>query len=430
MPWRPNLGLQSPFSIPASPLRWLHMNHRGNQTVNHQGTQFPMTTYLIRAVNRRKADLGGILDSTKSLPEALLLRHPRHPSLSPSLSSLILILPGSLSRLAVCQTRAPTPLSRRSPPYLNNPSLLLSLFLFLSRSKTSSCKPLSPSAYYGYLAAASPVLPCCRERLHQIPTRSAAPNMHSTIPGGSNLTIPVFLKRSLAMALCDRRTNEPPMRSEKQPRSTPWALARSGCACILAFTTLIHHVTRNNTWDTLRVHDLVYYTWAAPKRVYQRASWRLRFTWSPAIRVGLFKVINLIHDYGGTRASAHTRRVWTWVQFLNMETTRVILGASWRVRFTWFPWAWYDKLFTFVTLVASYLPTSYETCKEVRWVGANQPVPWFLGGKGLSIQQGTSVWVGSPKSVRWSYEKESFHPAAWQQLGRGETGFSPYYTIR
>ena len=31
--------------------------------------------------------------------------------------------------------------------------------------------------------------------------------------------------------------------------------------------------------------------------------------------------------------------------------------------------------------------------------GANQPVHWFLGGKGLGIQQGTSVWVGSPKSV-------------------------------
>ena len=28
--------------------------------------------------------------------------------------------------------------------------------------------------------------------------------------------------------------------------------------------------------------------------------------------------------------------------------------------------------------------------------GTNQPVHWFLGGKGLGIQQGTSVWVGSP----------------------------------
>jgi hypothetical protein len=27
-----------------------------------------------------------------------------------------------------------------------------------------------------------------------------------------------------------------------------------------------------------------------------------------------------------------------------------------------------------------------------------QPVQWFLGGKGVDIQQGTSVWVGSPKS--------------------------------
>ena len=30
--------------------------------------------------------------------------------------------------------------------------------------------------------------------------------------------------------------------------------------------------------------------------------------------------------------------------------------------------------------------------------GAKQPVHWFLGGKSLGIQQGTSVWVGSPKS--------------------------------
>ena len=32
------------------------------------------------------------------------------------------------------------------------------------------------------------------------------------------------------------------------------------------------------------------------------------------------------------------------------------------------------------------------------WAGAKQPVHSFLGGKGLGIQQGTSVWVGSPKS--------------------------------
>ena len=30
--------------------------------------------------------------------------------------------------------------------------------------------------------------------------------------------------------------------------------------------------------------------------------------------------------------------------------------------------------------------------------GANQPAHWFLGGKGLGIQQGMSVWVGLPKS--------------------------------
>ena len=30
----------------------------------------------------------------------------------------------------------------------------------------------------------------------------------------------------------------------------------------------------------------------------------------------------------------------------------------------------------------------------------NQPVHWFLGGKGLGIQQGTSVWVGLSKSLK------------------------------
>ena len=34
---------------------------------------------------------------------------------------------------------------------------------------------------------------------------------------------------------------------------------------------------------------------------------------------------------------------------------------------------------------------------NVAWT--NQPVHWFLGGKDLSIQQGTSVWVRSPKSL-------------------------------
>ena len=28
----------------------------------------------------------------------------------------------------------------------------------------------------------------------------------------------------------------------------------------------------------------------------------------------------------------------------------------------------------------------------------NQPVHWFLKGKGLGIQQETSIWVGSPRS--------------------------------
>ena len=32
-------------------------------------------------------------------------------------------------------------------------------------------------------------------------------------------------------------------------------------------------------------------------------------------------------------------------------------------------------------------------------VGAKRHVHWFLEGKGLGIQQATSVWVGSPKSA-------------------------------
>ena len=35
----------------------------------------------------------------------------------------------------------------------------------------------------------------------------------------------------------------------------------------------------------------------------------------------------------------------------------------------------------------------WRVCKA----GANQPIHSFLGGKGLDIQQGTSVWVGSAK---------------------------------
>ena len=34
-----------------------------------------------------------------------------------------------------------------------------------------------------------------------------------------------------------------------------------------------------------------------------------------------------------------------------------------------------------------------ETLTRVLTVGANRPVHWFLGGKGLGIQQGTSAWV-------------------------------------
>jgi hypothetical protein len=44
------------------------------------------------------------------------------------------------------------------------------------------------------------------------------------------------------------------------------------------------------------------------------------------------------------------------------------------------------------------------------WAGTNQHVHWFLGGKGLGIQHGMSVWVGLPKSrvcvCVWERERE------------------------
>ena len=44
------------------------------------------------------------------------------------------------------------------------------------------------------------------------------------------------------------------------------------------------------------------------------------------------------------------------------------------------------------------IQSNVKSCAHTR-VGAKQLVHWFLGGKGLGIQQGTSVWVGSPKST-------------------------------
>jgi hypothetical protein len=38
------------------------------------------------------------------------------------------------------------------------------------------------------------------------------------------------------------------------------------------------------------------------------------------------------------------------------------------------------------------------SCFSKFWVGANQLVLRFLGGKALGIQQGTNVWIGSSKS--------------------------------
>ena len=39
-------------------------------------------------------------------------------------------------------------------------------------------------------------------------------------------------------------------------------------------------------------------------------------------------------------------------------------------------------------------------------VGAKQPVHLFLGGKGLGIQQETSIWVGLTKSDVYTMDHE------------------------
>jgi hypothetical protein len=48
--------------------------------------------------------------------------------------------------------------------------------------------------------------------------------------------------------------------------------------------------------------------------------------------------------------------------------------------------------------------------------GANQPIHWFLGGKGLDIQQGTSIWVGSPKSISSFSRDKSEKPSMASDL--------------
>ena len=48
----------------------------------------------------------------------------------------------------------------------------------------------------------------------------------------------------------------------------------------------------------------------------------------------------------------------------------------------------------------------------LKLAGANQPIHWFLGDKGLSIQQGTIVWVGSPKSLKLGGVTEVIHQSS------------------
>ena len=50
--------------------------------------------------------------------------------------------------------------------------------------------------------------------------------------------------------------------------------------------------------------------------------------------------------------------------------------------------------------------TLLHTSEKER-AGVNQPVHWFLGDKGLGVQQGSSVWVSSPKSERKCFNKKT-----------------------
>jgi hypothetical protein len=66
--------------------------------------------YLVRAVNLGQPDLGGILDRTEGLAEALLRRHPQSPR-PPSLLQSARTSERHRSRPTPCRTTAP-----RSPP--------------------------------------------------------------------------------------------------------------------------------------------------------------------------------------------------------------------------------------------------------------------------------------------------------------------------
>ena len=69
------------------------------------------------------------------------------------------------------------------------------------------------------------------------------------------------------------------------------------------------------------------------------------------------------------------------------------------------PNPWYLLFLLGFTLSVPYAPSTLFTTNL--WAGANQPVHWFLGDKGVGIQQGTSVWVDSPKSnLCWKPEKK------------------------
>ena len=54
-------------------------------------------------------------------------------------------------------------------------------------------------------------------------------------------------------------------------------------------------------------------------------------------------------------------------------------------------------------------------------VGANRPIYWFLEGKGLGIQQGTNVWVGSPKSCGRGWGETTHTVVPWRQGFRHPT---------
>ena len=67
--------------------------------------------------------------------------------------------------------------------------------------------------------------------------------------------------------------------------------------------------------------------------------------------------------------------------------------------------------------------------RSYNWARAKQLTHWFLGGKGLGIQQGTSVWVGSTKSYNWLCFLQVWWDWPFATWKSGATGYKPRDSI-